>query len=668
MNKLMKGLVKMKFRKMLSIILSACILICGCAVPSIVSAEETQHTHEWSSECKTDCNGECGVSPVIIVHGIMQSQVYVQDKEGNDIMTSDGFPIVEGMDMAFMFDTVALGEAFKAAIGEILLSIATGNKDGLLDTVLEILDESFSSHYFNADGTRTNGVAVDEYWYSLEECMTKPDKSYGYAKGYGKDENGNTLPTTKYETEFDFIKRQVDITGFCEDYGYDHAYYYAYSSFGDTLEAAANLNEYIDMVKAQTGHDKVSLVFISLGGTIGNAFLSEYCDPTEVDRVVFAAAAVDGSYLLGDLMAGNSVLKDGNTIYNELIPNLIAILAEEYEALAYVGNAVARAIPQQLFSDFINEALERAVNEVLGKLIHNCPSMWALVPSDMYPTLSKELISDDAHKLLKEKTDKYYNIQKNAAKTVQEMTNKGVDIFVICGYDLELLGLVEHYQLSSDNVIQAASTSIGATFANAGATLPEDYKPAIDKTYISPDGALDAGTCALPDRTWFIKGQSHLKLQSSINDVIELCIQLISNYEITDARENNGGYEQFIDYRNLSKIESMMYKYNEADLSNIPAAELEALNAAYAKAEELLADRDWDADETLEVEKELYTAMYNAGLLSDSDQSPFVVYTLMPILNKIAKAVSDVFEKIFGGKDYWKFSAGILLDILNSIK
>lgn len=657
--------MKMKVKKLLSIILSACILICACAVPSIVSAEET-HTHEWSSECKTDCGGECGVSPVIIVHGIMQSQVYVQDKEGNDIMTSDGFPIVEGMDMAFMFDTVALGNAFKEAIGEILLSIATGNKDGLLDTVLEILDESFSSHYFNPDGTRTNGVAVDEYWYSLEECMTKPDKSYGYAKGYGKDENGNTLPTTKYKTEFDFIKRQVDITGFCEDYGYDHAYYYAYSSFGDTLEAAANLNEYIDMVKAQTGHDKVSLVFISLGGTIGNAFLSEYCDPTEIDRVVFAAAAVDGSYLLGDLMAGNSVLDDGNAIYNDLIPNLIAILAEEYEALAYLGNSVARAIPQQLFSDFLTEALERAINEVLGKLIHNCPSMWALVPSEMYPELSKELISDKEHELLKAKTDKYYEIQKNAAKTVKEMTEKGVDIFVICGYDLELLGLVKHYQLSSDNVIQAESTSIGATFADAGAALPEDYKPAIDKTYISPDGAVDAGTCALPDRTWFIKGQSHLKLQSSINDVIELCIQLISNYEITDARENNGGYEQFIDYRNLSKIESMIDKYDEADLSAIPADKLEALNAAYEKATELLADRDWDAEEALEVEKELYTAMYNAGLYGD--KSPFVVYTLMPILTKIAKAFSDVFEKIFGGKDYWKFSAGILLDILKNIK
>ena len=656
----------MKLKKLLCSVLALCLIICGCAIPASVSAEES-HTHEWSSECKTDCGGECGTSPVIIVHGIMQSQVYVQDKEGNDIMTSDGFPIVEGMDMAFMFDTVALGDEFKASIGEILLSVATGNRDKLFDIILGILDESFSSHYFNPDGTRTNGVSVDEYWYSLEECMQTPDRSYGYAKGYGKDENGNTLPTTKYETEFDFIKRQVDITGFCEKYGYDHAYYYAYSSFGDTLEAAANLNEYIDMVKAQTGHDKVSLVFISLGGTIGNVYLSEHCDPAEVDRVVFAAAAVDGSYLLGDLMAGKSTLGDGNTLYNDLIPNLISILAEEYEALAYVGNAVARAIPQELFSDFLNEALTRAVNEVLGKLMHNCPSMWALVPSAMYPELSKQLISDDAHKLLKEKTDKYYEIQKNATKTVQEMTDKGVDIFVICGYDLELLGLVEHYKLSSDNIIQAESTSIGATFANCGETLAEDYKPVIDETYISPDGILDAGTCALPDRTWFIKGQSHLKLQSSINDVIELCIQLISNYEITDARENNGGYPQFLEYRNLSKIESMMNKFNEADISTLTAEEVEALNAAYAKAEELLADRAWDAEKALEVEKELYTAMFEAGLLSDGDNAPIVKYTLMPILNKIAKAFSDVFKIIFGGSDYWKFFANILKQIVEAL-
>ncbi|MBP3695946.1 MAG: hypothetical protein J6J45_00235, partial [Clostridia bacterium] len=69
----------MKLKKLLCTVLSACFVICSCIVPTLAVAEDT-HAHEWSSECKTDCGGDCGTSPVIIVHGIMQSQVYVQDK------------------------------------------------------------------------------------------------------------------------------------------------------------------------------------------------------------------------------------------------------------------------------------------------------------------------------------------------------------------------------------------------------------------------------------------------------------------------------------------------------------------------------------------------------------------------------------------------------------
>ena len=107
------------------------------------------------------------------------------------------------------------------------------------------------------------------------------------------------------------------------------------------------------MVKAQTGHDKVSICFISLGGTIGNVYLAEYCDPDDIDRVVFAAAAVDGSYLLADLMAGNTTFSNGNALYNDLVPNIIKLAAEEYLALGYLLNPVVRAIPQEFFSDFL---------------------------------------------------------------------------------------------------------------------------------------------------------------------------------------------------------------------------------------------------------------------------------------------------------------------------
>ena len=640
-----------------------CVLIaltmCLCIIPAGVSAESGQ-THEWSHELKTECGGECGQSPVIIIPGIMQSQTYVQDGNGNDIMTSDGFPILEGMDLSFMFDTPRVEQELKDAVPDILKAVAKRDRDALFDILIGIFGDSFKDHYFNPDGTRVNPAATDEYWYSLAECKTTPDRSYNYAKGYGKDEDGNALPTTKYENQYDFIYRQVDISAFCEKYGYDHAYYYAYSSFGNILETAANLNEYIDMVKCQTGHDKVSLVFISLGGTVANTYLADYIDKSEIDRIILAACACDGSYLLGDLMGGKSTFGDGSVIYNDLIPNIVAIAAEEYMSLAYLGNALARAIPEDVFSDFLEEALQRALNEVLGNCIRNCQSMWALVPGAEYDEYAAKYLADEAHKPLKEMTDRYREIQKNAPARLKELEAEGVDIFCISGYNLELPAAVEHYKESSDNIIQAASSSLGATFAPVDGALPADYVPAIDESYIAPGRALDAGTCALPDKTFFIKNQSHLTLQSSVNDVIGLCVALLTDKTITDARENSGGYSQFNEYRDLSTIERLLRTYDEADKSGIKQNKLDRCEQAAENAKAVMAKRDWSADEAAAAEKELYTAMEKAGLLGKNDDNSFVKYSLLPALEKICKAISDFFRFIFRGNDYYLFTLKLI--------
>ena len=53
------------------------------------------------------------------------------------------------------------------------------------------------------------------------------------------------------------------------------------------------------------------------------------------------------------------------------------------------------------------------------------------------------------------------------------------------------------------------------------------------------------------------------------------------------------------------------------------------------------------------MEKDFYTAMQQAKLLGKNDQNSFVKYTLLPLLTKIAKAISDVFERLLGGQDYW---------------
>ncbi len=641
----------MKIKRVMCILLSAIMVF--CCLPVFASEPSA---HEWEHELKTHCGGDCGYSPVIIVPGIMQSQTYVQDAEGNDLMTSDGFPLVEGMDMSFMFDTVKVKQEIKDAVPSILKSIAMRDRDGLFDILIDIFDKSFRDHYFNPDGTRVNGVSVDEYWYSLEECKTTPDRSYGYAKGYGTDDDGNTLPTTKYQNQYDFIERQVNISAFCEKAGYDHAYYYSYASFGNILETAEGLNEYIEMVKTQTGHDKVSIVFISLGGTIANTWLADYINPDEIDRIVLAAAATDGSYLLSDLMDDRSTLGDGQVIYNDLIPNIVNLAAEEYMALAYLGNTIARAIPQEVFSDFLEEALARAIDEVLAKLMRNCQSMWALVPSAEYPAMAQKYISDEAHAKLKEQTDRYYNIQLGAKERIRSLNEQGVDIFCVTGYNLELPAAVEHFRLSSDEIIQAASTSVGATFAEKGKPFDKNYTPAIDESYIDPERLVDAGTCALPDKTFFVKNQSHLKLQSAVNDVIGLCVALLTDKSIKDARNESGGYAQFNEYRNLAQVESLIRRYDEKDYAGKNAA----VDEAYAEAKALLAKRVWSQSEIDEVEQKLYTAMEKAKMLDKNADNSFVKYKLLPVLEKIMKWISDLFRKVFGGNDYWLFFIPII--------
>lgn len=611
---------------------------------------------EYETSCLTDCKGECEYSPVIIVHGIMQSQVYVQDTEGNDILTSDGFPIVEGMDMQFMFDMNTIYDAIPSIVIKLILAVVFGNRDIFVDEVVNVVDTAFSSHYFNPDGTRANGIHVDEYWYSNEVAQTKPDKSYGYAQGYSTDEDGNTLPSYKYEHEYDFIEAQVDITSYCEKAGYDHAYYFAYSSFGDTIETAERLNEYVQMVKMQTGHDKVNIVFISLGGTIGNAYLAKYCNPDDIDRVVYAAAATDGSYLLSDLMNAALSFDDSELFYSEMIPLILQLTDSGMDWLGYLLNFVTRAIPQGLFTDHIDYLAGRVIQEVLGNLLMNCPSMWALVPSGEYEEMAEKYISDEAHAALKAKTDEYYNIQKNAAATVKELSDEGMDIFVICGYGLPLPSAIENWYHSSDNIIQVQSTSLGATSANFGEVLPEDYVPSIDESYISPDGSLDAGTAALPDRTWFVKNQSHLKLQSSVEDVIALCVDIVTDKSITDARVNNGGYPQFNEYRDIKGLRSRIHSYEhltEEELATITDEDKAELDAAYEKAVAIREKRAWSFDEARGAEIELYTIMYDLGLIGGD--SPFQKYELNGILTPIFKAASDLMLKFYGAKDYYTF-------------
>ena len=76
-------------KKLLSVILA---LVIAAAPVAVCAAQTVPH---YSNECVSHCGGDCEYSPLIVVPGIMQSQVYVQDENGNDLLTKKFNPTLQ---------------------------------------------------------------------------------------------------------------------------------------------------------------------------------------------------------------------------------------------------------------------------------------------------------------------------------------------------------------------------------------------------------------------------------------------------------------------------------------------------------------------------------------------------------------------------------------------
>ena len=642
--------MRKKMLKIISAVLAVTLLF-AVAVPTSAAVPSGV-----DMTVQTECNGDCGNCPTIIVPGILQSQVYLQNEDGTDMLASDGMPIMEAMDMRYFVDAEQFSERIMDVILPAVLMLLTGADCGLTDTLTEVFDDLLGVHYFNEDGTRQTPISVQECWYSLEEADNYDDKFSVYT---GKD-----------RTQKGAAIKEVDVSEIGEIIGYDHLYYFFYESFGNIYDIAERLNSYIEMVKAQTGHDKVNIVFISLGGAVGTAYLDLFYDEEkgideisdDLNRVLFVAAAVDGTTVMSDCFAGNFTLTDFDLLYSDFLPSLLSMFMDSsYGWLGSLLSIVLRFIPQNRI-ECLETALAATIKDTLiSKLFARCSTMWALIPSSEYPELAEMYLTGIDCKPLKEDTDKYYQAQLDNPKQIKAISeNTDIDIFNICGYGLDIPAILDsYYTETSDNIINTSSTSMGAKVAAPGTTLGENYVPAIDSSYISPDGTVDAGAGYLADRTWYVKGQSHLELQGS-KDVIHQCVQVVLDESITDARVNNGGYPQFNNFRNSKGLNGVIYNagghdgYDEEKLNaaNPTAEQREEFIAAYNNAVAVYNKTVWDADECDAAIDRLESIMQEIGMVAAPEESEAEM-KFMDIISYLLNGTSKALSSVMGSKSFW---------------
>ena len=264
-----------------------------------------------------------------------------------------------------------------------------------------------------------------------------------------------------------------------------------------------------EVVLAQTGAQKVMLVPVSQGGTVLTQFLAYYPEDIQyIEKIVAVIPAFDGAQILGDVMTDNVTIYDVNYDHETVLPALLP-----GDTGYQVSLALRAALPSRVTEKVLREALE----EVRQLLVVNSTMMWALCPAADYAKVKDKYLGDEAHAKVRAECDAYDAARKALPATLQKLLKDGMPIHIVSCYGTGNIMpvLFGSGNINSDELLTPYSSGLGATYANIGETLGEGYTakgtvcsdPA--HNHLSPDGMIDASTCALPENTWFFKGVGH---------------------------------------------------------------------------------------------------------------------------------------------------------------
>ncbi len=577
--------------------------------------------------------GTDDISATIIIPGISQSVSTYCDENGDPILNDDGEELSGGL--LIIDDSNIVKMILKNLLIPLLFAILSQRvTSGLYSGVYDTICELFSIQKTDTQGNAVNNLVVDTYDYPLSE-YDESDKSWFYRR----------------------LPMQPVVEQLSETYGVDaeeYIYLYTFPLIGDPMESAEGLDDFIDLVKSQTGCSKVNLVAVSLGGTIVSAYMDLTMenggDFSDIDKVIGVVACYDGTDLFADFYARNWNLDD-EFLYSEYLTTIMTESGSD-EYVGHLLNIAIRILPKKVLYTILTAAMDGILDTLL---LYN-PQFWSMVPSDRYEELADYYFSDAEYSVIKAKTDRFQQARVNLDDNlVYANENYGTEVYTVSGYgrqydtgDYCYFGITGSSSTSnSDSIIDVDSSSLGATYATAGETL------GITGDYVSPEGEVDASTCTFSDTAWFFYGQHHEVGRDDV--VIKLLAGIVCN-EIKDVNSS----ESFPQYnfnrntKNLTKSDGLIAKA-EAVINNEDGEytqdEIDSIMPAYENACALLEQTVLTAssdDEATEATNELRDALAGLGLESYTSTTGIFV----KLLNVLTRGLDNLVMKIIGGQGF----------------
>ena len=594
--------MKKGFKRAISLILCLAMLA-GATAVTCYAAEDK-------------CN--CGHCPLIVLPGINHSPTYLYDENDKPVMDSKGEKQIGGTLLILNTDDL-LKKILPKALFSLLATIATQHNIMLDKVAYEAAATAFSIQKCDDEGNYVNNLKTQRWNYPLSQMTEK---------------------------EVEWVYRMVPMQRIVDIIGADHTYFYTFNLVGDPMQSAKELDEYIDMVKKQTGHDKVDLLPVSLGGTILTAYLDAY-GHKDINSIVGVVACLNGTDIVADLMARDFNISD-EYLHHEYIPTILKE-SNGRGTLGYLINCILHILPQAGF----NALLTGAMSGLLDTMVLNCPQMWAMVPSYRYDALASRYLS--AKPVLKAKTDRFQQARLNLKQNILDAVADGVKVNFISGSGLAFGEEMYTFfsimsssgKVNSDGIINLSSTALGTTGTVGGATIAKQAHDNPDYpgySYLSPDGTIDISTAVLPDNTWVFLKQYH---EVGNNDVVLNLAKALLLGEIENVHSNPAKYPQYNYFCNTKtlrrwRINDGKKALEKTDLSEEDRAEIVA---AIAQAEAVLEMTVADQTAVEAAQARLDTILYKVGQLTPPKEES----KLAPGLEKFFESMSWMLYKTLGG-------------------
>ncbi|MCQ2463153.1 MAG: hypothetical protein MJ177_07090 [Clostridia bacterium] len=484
------------------------------------------------------CN--CPYYPTVIVPGIGHSRVNAVDDTGK--IGKYVFP-----------PDISTKDIISSAAAPFVKLIATRNTEKYIPQIKDALSQILAPLSVSKEGTPVFPQKVESYRYPFSE----------YSESVRRH-----------------IYACVPLQELGEVIGEDHMFFFAFNSFGQPFEAAAQLNEYIQFVKRTTGHDKVNLVAISLGGCVSVAYLDAYGYKGDVHRLINFVPAINGTSFVADIIDNRVKFDDPKELFGLFMGGHDAEMITSY----------LKKIPAKIYDAF----MQAVVDVIREKILINCPNIWGTVPKERYEYLRNRYLSDGSYNVLRAKTDRFHRAQMNYERNVEIAQKAGTQFFGVCGYDRQLIPVCMSNAVSSDGVIDTRYASGFSKLAPLGSQFPESYTQLNTRcnikghNHISPDRTVDASCALFPDTTWFFKNQFHDAI--AYNDVaLTVTKKILTDESFTDVF-CDPAFPQFNGTRNTRVlVRNLLPRCKNIDTSSLTFLQRAELEAALSDAQKLLS-------------------------------------------------------------------------------